>query len=83
METIEKIPMTLGQKRIRVDFNSEEQDYITLTKKKAAKLLDFVNESAGKPSWSDEQFKEWIRLKELALTAIEEASMWIIKAETL
>ena len=42
MET--NIPKSLGQDRVRVDFNVSGDDNVTLIKKKTAKLIDICEE---------------------------------------
>lgn len=80
--TVEKKP-TLGERRVRVSFNPGNDDYVYETKEAAAKFIDLVDQSAASPKWDEEKFKEWARLKALAMTAIEEASMWAVKAATI
>ena len=81
MEQIEKLK-TLGELRVRVFFNPSESDYVNDIKVAAANLIDLIDGSAGKPSWSDNDLKEWSRLKALAMTAAEESAMWAVKAAT-
>lgn len=74
---------TLGEKRVRVVFNPSKQDYVNEIKVAAAVLIDLIDGAANKPEWSDETLKEWLRLKELALTAAEGSAMWAVKAATI
>lgn len=74
---------TLGEKRVRVDFNVSKDDYVSEIKQKAAELINLIDSAANKPEWNDETLKEWSRLKALALTAFEEGAMWAVKAATI
>ena len=74
---------TLGEKRVRVEFNSSNDEYIHLLKQKSAELIDLVNQAANHPKWDDEILKEWLRLKALAMTSFEEGAMWAVKAATI
>lgn len=74
---------TLGEKRVRVDFNVSKDDYVSEIKQKAAELINLIDSAANKPEWNDETLKEWFRLKALALTAFEEGAMWAVKAATI
>lgn len=78
----EKI-LTLGEKRIRTEFNPSKEGYVDQIKQKSAELIDLVNQAANKPAWDDETLGEWKRLKSLAMTAYEEAAMWAVKAATI
>lgn len=74
---------TLGQKRVRVNFNPSKDDYINDLKVKSAELIDLINGAAPSNLLNDEDFGEFRRLKALALTAVEEACMWAVKMETI
>ena len=74
---------TLGEKRVRVEFNVNNDEYIHLLKQKSAELINLVDQAVNHPSWDDETLREWLRLKALAMTSIEEAAMWAVKAATI
>ena len=74
---------TLGEKRVRVEFNVNNDEYIHLLKQKSAELINLIDQAANPPSWNDETLREWLRLKALAMTSIEEAAMWAVKAATI
>ena len=74
---------TLGERRVRVDFNNTKDDYVNLLKEKSAELIDIIDKAANNPRWDDETFREWKRLKSLAMTSIEEGAMWAVKAATI
>lgn len=67
-----KRELTLGEKRVRVEFNPANNDVVSLIKKRTAELINAC-----------EEFKEKdARLASLAQTAFEEAAMWAVKAAT-
>ena len=74
---------TLGEKRVGVEFNSSNDEYIHLLKQKSAELVDLVNQAANHPKRDDETLREWLRLKALAMTSFEEGAMWAVKAATI
>lgn len=66
---------TLGQKRVKADFNPAKQDTVDQIKNKAAELIDLV-ETLRTEGCTGEKH----RLIALSQTAIEEAAMWGVKA---
>lgn len=74
---------TLGELRVRIEFNPSNEDYVFQIKQKAAELIDFIDQAAAKPVFSDPEVGEYRRLKALALTSFEEGAMWAVKAATL
>lgn len=77
------IRKSLGQERVRTDFNVENDDYISKLKNMSARLIDEIDQAACDPSWSEKTLEEWLRLKALAMTSIEEGAMWAVKAATI
>lgn len=77
------LPPTLGEKRLRVKSNPSKEDYVNDVNVAAAALFDLINGAANKAEWDDKTLNEWLRLKELALTAVEESAMWAEKAATI
>lgn len=79
-------PKTLGEQRVRTDFNVSGTDEVTIIKEDTAKLINFVNTLSledvmpGVPETSKNQEKR--RLIAIALTSYEEAAMWAVKAAT-
>lgn len=63
---------TLGEKRVRIDFNVNFDDKVTEIKRKTAELIDICEAIKSKEP----------RLIALAQTAYEQAAMWAVKAET-
>lgn len=74
---------TLGQRRIRVSFNPASDSSVDTLKKATADLIDLVDMSAVAPNFTNEDVKDFNRLKALAMTAYEEAAMWATKMLTL
>jgi hypothetical protein len=71
--------LTLGEKRVRVDFNTIGSQEIDNTKKAVAKLINEVEAI----EYLKADIGEFKRLQALAMTAYEEAAMWHVKALTL
>lgn len=76
---------TLGEKRVRTDFNVSADKAVDQIKQKSAQLIDLVKglpRDESKPA--DTQVEnERQRLISLSLTAYEEAAMWAVKAATI
>lgn len=68
---------TLGENRVRVDFNVTNNDNVTAIKIQTANLINQC-ESLCDSTMSGEK----ARLIKLAQTAYEEAAMWAVKAAT-
>jgi len=66
---------TLGEIRVRTEFNPSAEDAVSHIKNKTAELIDLVDRC---PS-TDLEVR---RLIALALTSYEEAAMWAVKAVT-
>jgi hypothetical protein len=66
------VEKTVGELRVRTDFNVSGNDTVTLLKEEIAKLINLVETLKGKDA----------RLASLAQTAYEEAAMWAVKAAT-
>ncbi len=63
---------TIGEQRVRVQFNPSNNDKVHEIKTKAAELINLCEDLKEKDP----------RLAALAHTAIEEAAMWAVKAAT-
>ena len=74
---------TLGEKRVRTDFNTTKSSLVDVLKEKSAELINIINRSSENEEWDEETRGEWKRLKSLAMTSVEEASMWAVKAATI
>lgn len=64
--------MTIGETRVRVEFNPSSNDIVTKIKEETASLIDFCETLKSRDP----------RLAALAQTAYEEAAMWAVKAAT-
>lgn len=70
--------MNKGEYRVGINFNPSGDSAVDFIKAKAASLIndiDGIHNEVGDPD-------EIARLKELAMTAVEEAAMWAVKAVT-
>lgn len=63
---------TIGESRVRVDFNASNSDLVTAIKQRSAELIDICEPLKAKDA----------RLASLAQTSFEEAAMWAVKAAT-
>lgn len=71
---------SLGEARVRVSFNVTDNSVVNELKLLAAQLINTI--SAIEDGTNRVDSKEVGRLKALAMTAVEEAAMWAVKAET-
>ena len=84
-----KDPQTDGQYLIGTTFNPSNDDMVAKIKKVGADFIDLIDaipngDEDGAPTGNAE-FEQCVqkgRLKALARTAVEEASMWAVKAAT-
>jgi hypothetical protein len=68
--------MTKGEFRVGITFNPGKNPLVDEIKRAAADLIDLIEDSI------EENQNEVKRLKALAQTHIEDASMWAVKAAT-
>lgn len=74
---------TLGEIRVRTEFNPANNKHVDNIKQKTAELINLVEDiSVMSSSENPNEGSETIRLKKLAQTAYEEAAMWAVKACT-
>lgn len=82
---------SIGELRVRTDFNMTGSDAVTMIKAKSAELVNLcqamrANEGVAVPGETKEALHERcgekFRLIALAQTAYEEAAMWAVKAAT-
>jgi hypothetical protein len=66
---------SIGEDRVRITFNPSSVGEVDQIKQKAADLINFIDALPAPAG-------ETIRLKALAMTAIEEGAMWAVKAAT-
>ena len=74
---------TLGEKRVRTEFNPSKDDVVSQIKQKSADLINQVNSLKQSRLADEEANHERNRLIALASTAFEEAAMWAVKAATV
>lgn len=79
MDNAEK-QKTIGEIRVRADFNPSGVGNVNFIKENSAKLINVCE--AMKPNPGEEANPEKMRLIALAQTAYEEAAMWAVKAAT-
>lgn len=72
METTNTRAASVGEQRVRTNFNVTGDDTVTRIKQMSAQLIDLCEELKSKDP----------RLASLAQTAYEEAAMWAVKAAT-
>lgn len=63
---------TIGEERVRTEFNPSKDDTVNLIKQKSAELINICEELKLKDA----------RLASIAQTTYEEAAMWAVKAAT-
>lgn len=63
---------TIGEKRVRIEFNPSNDDLVFQIKSKTAELINIAEELKEKDP----------RLASLAQTGYEEAAMWAVKLAT-
>ena len=73
-------PQTLGEKRVRVDFNPSQEGVVYDIKRHTAALIDLVEKL--KRDQGESGSGECARLCALAQTHYEDAAMWAVKAAT-
>lgn len=64
--------LTVGEQRVRVQFNPSANGIVDAIKQKSAELINLCEEFKSKDG----------RLASLAQTSYEEAAMWAVKAAT-
>lgn len=77
MENNNEKAKTLGETRIRTDFNPGNNDRVQNLKEKFAHLINEIDALPSPPGQSEAG-----RLKAIAMTTVEEAAMWAVKAAT-
>jgi hypothetical protein len=69
--------VTLGEKRVKAEFNPAKNDLVDQIKNQTAVLINMLEDMRNLPLTGG---KEKQRLISLAQTAYEEAAMWAVKA---
>jgi hypothetical protein len=65
---------TLGEKRVKIDFNTTNDSLVDNIKRKSAELIDLCEKMRGDGSGEKQ------RVISLAQTGYEDACMWAVKA---
>lgn len=78
----EQKALSLGERRVRINFNVSGDTKIDQIKKAGADFINLID-SIPIPDKEKDNPGEFLRLKALALTAAEEATQWIVKAITI
>ena len=76
----EKRELTIGEKRVRTEFNLLGVGNVNFIKENSAKLITVCEDM--KPKEGEKAEPEKLRLIALAQTTYEEAAMWAVKAAT-
>lgn len=63
---------SFGEQLIRTEFNPSNDSTVQHIKERFAELANYINENIQGPG----------RLKSIAITSLEEAAMWAVKAAT-
>jgi len=71
---------TIGEQRVRIEFNPGNDDKVFAIKQSSATLINMMEDL--KPKVGEPVVVEKMRLIALAQTAYEEAAMWAVKAAT-
>lgn len=74
---------TLGQRRVKAEFNPAKNDLVDQIKNKSAELIDLIEKLTIQDSIgnaTDVLSGEKLRLIALAQDAYEEAALWAVKA---
>ncbi len=73
---------TLGEYRVGISFNPSGNQEVDAIKKLSAVLIDTINGIAVDGDATDAMVNEVMRLKALAMTHVETAAMFAVKAAT-
>lgn len=71
---------TLGEKRVRIEFNPSKEGNVEFFKQTTAKLINVLEDFKQDSRY--EHDSETLRLISIAQTSFEEATMWAVKAVT-
>lgn len=91
IEVPQEFPPTLGERRMRIQFNPSGNELVERAKRQAADLIDLAQAlradivadgSDLTPGQFQERYGETLLLISRSQTAAEEAGMWLVKAIT-
>lgn len=76
---------TLGEARVRTEFNPSNDSKVDQFKQKSAELINLIEELKAEKSNNGANVMngEFVRLCSLAQTDFESAAMWAVKAATV
>ncbi len=72
---------TIGEKRVRAQFNPSKDYTVQTIKQKASELIDLIHSLEPKEDLGAD-IGEFIRLKSIACTDVETAAMYAVKCAT-
>lgn len=85
-ERAEREPLTLGEYRVGVTFNPSKSELVDAIKRQAAALLDLIESGPTDIGLANAEHQavnaERARLKAIAITNVETAAMYAVKAAT-
>jgi len=70
--------MTIGEQRVRLDFNPSGNELVFKIKRLSADLIDVCADHKNEDTSTAEKARHW----SLAMTSYEEACQWAVKAAT-
>lgn len=73
---------TLGEYKVGIGFNPSGNQEVDAVKKLSAVLIDTINAIAVDGDATDAKVSEVMRLKAIAMTHVETAAMFAVKAAT-
>jgi methyl coenzyme M reductase subunit C len=73
---------TLGEARVRTDFNVSNSDVVAEIKTKGAELINLIDGLIAPEDFPKDKLGEYVRIKSLAMTEIESGTSWAVKAAT-
>jgi hypothetical protein len=74
---------TLGEFRVRTDFNVTGSSYVDEIKAGAAALINKIDSQMHRMDLDEDEALEWRELKQLSIRNIELGAMWAVKAATI
>ena len=78
-----KRELSVGERRVRIDFNTTGSTKVDLLKRATAHLIDGLEDLRQDVETSPNKYHDKLRLIALAQTAYEEGAMWAVKALTI
>lgn len=77
MDNENQRPMTFGEKAVGLTFNPSDNAHVTQVKSKCAELIDYLDQLR-----TQSQDGEVRRMAAVAITELQTAQMWAVKAIT-